>query len=145
MDKYEFLTTEITDSLQAMPITLSYQRVSHAEGPAPYFRERLRAELKKLFSEKQPDGTYLISKADGTKYNIYRDGLQVHTTLDSRMQKYAENAVSRHLGGELQAIFEWDLEKRPKIDYPFFEEIEPSAKKAILDIAIRDSDRYKKS
>ena len=145
MGKYEFLSPSSLDSLKSLPISLNYRRVSHDEGAAPYFRERLRAELKKIFSKKKSDGTYVVSKADGSKYNIYRDGLQVHTTIDSRMQQYAENAVSKHLGGELQASFERDLKNRPKKDYPFFEDIDPAAKKTILEIAIRDSDRYKKS
>ena len=145
MGKYEFLSPSSLDSLKSLPISLNYRRVSHDEGAAPYFRERLRAELKKIFSKKKSDGTYVVSKADGSKYNIYRDGLQVHTTIDSRMQQYAENAVSKHLGGELQASFERDLKNRSKKDYPFFEDIDPAAKKTILEIAIRDSDRYKKS
>ena len=145
MSKYEFLTPTSLDSIKARPITLNYQRVSHDEGAAPYFRERLRAELKRIFSEKNPDDSYVVSKADGSKYNIYRDGLKVHTTIDSRMQQYAENAVSKHLGGELQAAFDRDLKNRPKQDYPFFEDIDPEAKQTIIDIAVRDSDRYKKS
>ena len=86
MNKYGYLTSEETDSLQALPILLSYQRVSHDEGSAPYFRETLRAELKNIFNTKNPDGSYVISKNDGAKYDIYRDGLQVHTTIDSRMR-----------------------------------------------------------
>ena len=145
MKKYGYLEGSTSDSLKALSITLSYQKVSHDEGAAPYLRERLRSELKRVFSEKHPDGSYVISKADGSSYSIYRDGLQVHTTVDSRMQKYAENAVSRHLGGELQDAFEKDLENRDKEVYPFFDEIDPLAMKAILNIAIRDSDRYKKA
>ena len=145
MQKYGFLTPEALDSLKALPISLSYQRVSHDEGSAPYFREILRAELKKIFNEENADGSYVISKSDGAKYDIYRDGLQVHTTIDSRMQEYAEAAVSRHLGGELQASFERDLKTRPPADYPFFEEIDPDARQAIIDVAVRDSDRYKKA
>lgn len=145
MVKYSFLTSSFRDSIKALPITLNYQRVSHDEGAAPYFRERLRAELKRIFSEKKTDNSYVVSKADGSKYDIYRDGLKVHTTIDSRMQQYAENAVSKHLGGELQASFDRDLKNRPKQDYPFFEEIDPEARQTIIDIAVRDSDRYKKS
>lgn len=145
MEKYDYLNETVSDSLKTRPITLSYQKVSHDEGAAPYFRERLRSDLKRVFSEKNPDGSFVISQADGSPYNIYRDGLQVHTTIDSRMQEYAESAVSRHLGGELQAVFEKDLENREKDDYPFFEDIDPLAKKAIMKIAIRDSDRYKKA
>jgi penicillin-binding protein 1A len=145
MQKYGYLEESVTDSLKALTITLSYQKVSHDEGSAPYFRERLRSKLKSVFSEKNRDGSYVICQADGSPYNIYRDGLQVHTTVDSRLQKYAENAVSSHLGGELQAAFDKDLKKRKKSTYPFYNGIKPSAKKNILDIAIRESARYKKA
>ena len=145
MQKYGFLEPSEADSLKALPISLSYQRVSHDEGSAPYFRETLRAELKRIFNAENSDGSYLISKSDGAKYDIYRDGLQVHTTIDSRMQEYAESAVSRHLGGELQSSFDLDLKSRPPADYPFFEEIDPEARQAIIDVAVRDSDRYKKA
>lgn len=145
MQKYGYLEEAVSDSLKALTITLSYQKVSHDEGAAPYFRERLRSKLKSVFSEKNRDGSYVICQADGSPYNIYRDGLQVHTTVDSRLQNYAENAVSSHLGGELQAAFEKDLKNRNKSTYPFYNGIKPSAKKTILDIATRDSDRYKKA
>ena len=112
MEKYGYVEPEVCDSLKQLPISLSYQRVSHDEGAAPYFRESLRAELKRIFNEKDGDDNYVISKADGAKYDIYRDGLVVHTTIDSRMQKYAEDAVASHLGGELQAAFERDLEDK---------------------------------
>ena len=145
MQKYGYLEESVTDSLKALTITLSYQKVSHDEGSAPYFRERLRSKLKSVFSEKNRDGSYVICQADGSPYNIYQDGLQVHTTVDSRLQKYAENAVSSHLGGELQAAFDKDLKKRKKSTYPFYNGIKPSAKKTILDIATRESERYKKA
>ncbi|MDA0568520.1 MAG: transglycosylase domain-containing protein [Bacteroidetes bacterium] len=145
MQKYGYLEESVSDSLKELTITLSYQKVSHNEGAAPYFRERLRSKLKSVFSEKNRDGSYVICQADGSPYNIYQDGLQVHTTIDSRLQKYAENAVSTYLGGELQAAFEKDLTNRNKSTYPFYDGIKPSAKKNILDIATRDSDRYKKA
>ena len=145
MQKYGYLEASVSDSLKALPITLSYQKVSHDEGAAPYFRERLRAKLTRVFSEKNRDGSYVICQADGSPYNIYRDGLQVHTTVDSRLQTYAENAVSTHLGQELQASFEKDLKNREKSTYPFYDGIKPSVKKTILGIATRDSDRYKKA
>lgn len=145
MNKYGYLTDFEADSLKSLPILLSYQRVSHDEGAAPYFRESLRAEMKRLFNEKDSNGEFIIRKSDGSNYDIYRDGLQVHTTIDSRLQAYAESAVSKHLGGELQASFDRDLRNRPSKDYPFFEDIDPDARKAIIDVAIRDSDRYKKA
>jgi len=144
MVKYDHLEPEVADSLQALPLGLQFQRVSHDEGAAPYFRETLRAELKRMLAEKDEDDAYVLAKADGSAYDIYRDGLRVITTIDSRMQAYAESAVHRHLAGELQESFERDLRDRPKDVAPFFEDIDPEARKAILDVAMRDSDRYKK-
>ena len=144
MVKYDHLEPAVADSLQALPLGLQFQRVSHDEGAAPYFRETLRAELKKMLAEKDDDDAYVLAKADGSAYDIYRDGLRVITTIDSRMQAYAESAVHRHLAGELQESFERDLRERPEDVAPFFEDIEPETRQAILDVAMRDSDRYKK-
>ena len=144
MAKYGHLAAATADSLQSQPLGLQFQRVSHDEGAAPYFRETLRAELKRMLAEKGDDGNFVLAKADGSAYDIYRDGLRVITTIDSRMQSYAENAVHRHLAGELQASFERDLSERPDEVAPFFEEIEPEARQAIIDVAMRDADRYKK-
>ena len=144
MVKYNHLEPEAADSLQGLPLGLQFQRVSHDEGAAPYFRETLRAELKRMLADKDEDGQYVLAKADGSAYDIYRDGLRVITTIDSRMQAYAENAVHRHLAGELQESFELDLRERPEEVAPFFEDIEPEVRQAIIDVAMRDSDRYKK-
>ena len=144
MVKYGHLDPEQSDSLQAQPLGLQFQRVSHDEGAAPYFRETLRAELKTMLAEKDDDGNYLLAKADGSAYDIYRDGLRVVTTIDSRMQSYAEKAVNRHLAGELQASFNRDLKDRPEEVAPFFEDIDPEVRQAIIDVAMRDADRYKK-
>ena len=144
MAKYGHLEAALADSLQALPLGLQFQRVSHDEGAAPYFRETLRAELKEMLAEKDDDGNHVLAKADGSAYDIYRDGLRVITTIDSRMQEYAERAVRRHLAGELQASFERDLRKRSKAVSPFFEGINPETRQAIIDVAMRDSDRYKR-
>ena len=144
MVKYGHLEAVHADSLKSLPLGLQFQRVSHDEGAAPYFRETLRAKLKELLAEKEESGAYALAKADGSPYNIYRDGLRVVTTLDSRMQDHAEKAVHRHLAGELQASFDRDIAERPAEVTPFFEEINPEARQAILDVAMRDSDRYKK-
>ncbi|MGY8888816.1 MAG: transglycosylase domain-containing protein, partial [Flavobacteriales bacterium] len=66
MQKYGYLEEAVSDSLKALTITLSYQKVSHDEGAAPYFRERLRSKLKSVFSEKNRDGSYVICQADGS-------------------------------------------------------------------------------
>src|SRR6185436_14885571 len=96
MRKYDFLTDHQFDSLKAIPIKLHYQAEDHNAGSATYFRESLRLELVKWCREHK--------KADGTSYNLYRDGLKIYTTIDSRMQRYAEEAVKEHLT-ELQKQF----------------------------------------
>jgi penicillin-binding protein 1A len=93
MVKYDFLTEAQYDSLRALPLGIDFQRMSHDEGLAPYFREVLRAELEDLLQQKDDKGNLKYAKADGQPYDIYRDGLKIFTTLDSRMQEYAEWAV----------------------------------------------------
>ncbi|MCS6935572.1 MAG: transglycosylase domain-containing protein [Chitinophagales bacterium] len=96
MYHYGFITKAERDSLFKLPIRLDYHPDTHTEGEAPYFREFLRLWLKD-WCEKNP-------KPDGTKYNIYKDGLRVYVTIDSRMQRYAEEAQQEYLR-EMQKIF----------------------------------------
>ncbi len=142
MARYDLLTDDEVDSLQALPLGLSYQRVSHDAGPAPYFREILRAELKTLLRNKDASGDWLIHQADGSPYDLYRDGIQVHTTIDSRLQKAAEAAVHEHLGGELQATLNRDLRSRSSSEWPFYEGIERADREGIINSAIKRSKRY---
>lgn len=144
MRRYNKITDAAYDSLRALPLGLNFQRVSHDEGPAPYFREILRGELKILLASKHDDGTPVLAKADGSTYDLYRDGLQIHTTIDSRMQKAAERAVSRHLGGELQAALNRDLRSRSQSEWPFYSGISRKDRDAILGQAMRQSERYLK-
>jgi len=99
------------DSLCALPLGLDFQLVDHQEGPAPYFREVLRSELKTLFAEKDENGKLKYSKSTGEAYDIYRDGLKIYVTIDSRLQEYAEQALRSHFGGELQSQFTKDVAK----------------------------------
>ena len=94
--KYKFISTEEKDSLIKLPIKLNFHQEGHTEGLAQYFREVLRQELLKWCKDHK--------KADGTPYNLYRDGLRVYTTIDSRMQRYAEEAVKEHMM-DLQKTF----------------------------------------
>jgi penicillin-binding protein 1A len=89
LEKYQFLSAEVADSLRNMPLTLSFRSSSHNEGMAPYFREVLRLELQEWIKDHP--------KVDGTPYDIYRDGLKIYTTIDSRMQLMAEEAVLEHM------------------------------------------------
>lgn len=144
MKRYGKLTQVEYDSLRMLPLGLNYRRVSHDEGPAPYFRENLRAFLKDLLKAKDEDGMPVLAKADGSSYDLYRDGLQIHTTIDSRMQAAAEEAVSQHLGGELQASLNRDLRNRSRSEWPFYEGISRADRNTILNAAIRESERHKK-
>lgn len=89
MRNYGYLSSVEADSLMTLPITLNFRRASHIEGLAPHFREVLRLELQRWLSENR--------RIDGTAYNLYRDGLTIYTTIDSRMQSHAENAVQTHM------------------------------------------------
>lgn len=130
------------DSLKQLPIKLDYQRVDHKEGLAPYFREVLRSELKKIFSEKdEATGKLKIAKPDGSPYNIYTDGLKVYTTINSRMQRYAEWAVKEHLGGELQKDFWRTLKK--KRNNPFDYRMTKKQINAIMMQAVKRTSRYR--
>jgi penicillin-binding protein 1A len=98
MRRYDMLNEVAFDSLKALPIKLKYQAETHNQGRATYFREFLRLFLAKWCNEHR--------KNDGTKYNIYRDGLKIYTTIDSRMQQYAEDAVKEHLTGLQKTFFD---------------------------------------
>jgi len=103
MYKYGYLNKKECDSLKQLPIQLNYQRLTHDEGLAPYFREHVRQECLNILETKK--------KPDGTKYNLYTDGLKVYTTLNARMQEYAEKAMKKHLK-KLQQEFENDWRGR---------------------------------
>lgn len=166
MYKADMLTSEQVDSLKALPLTLHYHKVDHKEGLAPYFREELRHMLtaKKTVAgdypswDKQSYSDDSIAwatnplygwveknlKPDGTKYNIYSDGLKIHTTIDSRMQRYAEEAVKTHLGKSLQPQF--FREKRKVQGAPYTtnrEELSAPQLKKLIDRAMKQSERYR--
>ncbi|MDH3712209.1 MAG: transglycosylase domain-containing protein, partial [Cyclobacteriaceae bacterium] len=96
MAKYEFIKAVEGDSLKLLPMELDFTPSSHNEGLATYFREFLRAEVQKWAQEK--------NHIDGSSINLYTDGLKIYTTLNSKLQRYAEQAVSQHLA-ELQKTF----------------------------------------
>lgn len=104
MNKYGFLNQEALDSLKKLPLDLKYSKVSYQQGLAPYFREYLKTELQTWFKSNP--------KSDGTPYNIYTDGLKIYTTLDSRMQAYAEMAVEQQMAEIQKQFFDhWGKQK----------------------------------
>ena len=91
MVKYGYLSQQKYDSLKALPLGLIYRPEDHNDGLAPYFREYLREYFLKEWCSKH------INPETNKPYNIYKDGLKIYTTLDSRMQQYAEEAVNEHM------------------------------------------------
>lgn len=97
MYKYNYISETVKDSLQDTELDLNYSPESHREGLATYFRAYLDKFMKDWIKNNP--------KPDGSKYNLYNDGLKIYTTIDSRMQQYAEDAVGRHMP-RLQAEFD---------------------------------------
>ena len=161
MEKADFLTEDQCDSIQQIPITLSYQVQDHNAGVGPYFRDMLRrtmnAKEPKRSSYSQYEDYVVDSlqwadnafygwlnkntKADGSKYNLDKDGLRIYTTINYKMQKYAEEAVAEHLGKDLQNSFWRDI--RWKRNKPFSDDVEQSTVDMLMKQARRWSDRYR--
>ncbi len=96
LENYDYINEAVKDSLQKTELDLRYTPQSHRDGIATYFRGYLDGFMKDWIKENP--------KPDGTKYNLYNDGLKIYTTIDSRMQRYAEAAVQQHMP-RLQAEF----------------------------------------
>ena len=161
MEKAGFLTEQQKDSIQQIPITLSFQIQDHNAGVGPYFRDMLRrtmnAKEPKRSSYAQYEDYVVDSlqwadnafygwlnkntKADGTKYNLDKDGLRIYTTINYKMQKYAEEAVAEHLGKDLQKSFWKDI--RWKKNRPFSDDVEQPTVDLLMKQARRWSDRYR--
>ena len=162
MCKYDYITEQVCDSLKQLPIELKYQSVDHKQGLAPYFREYLRQVLtakepqKSHYSEwnmqqyeidkRQWEENPLYGfcnknhKPDGTPYDLYHDGLRIYTTIDTRMQQYAEEAVSEHIQDLQKSFFR---EKRRKSYAPFSKDLSPEEIDGIMNRSMRQTDRYR--
>lgn len=142
MQKNGLLTQAQFDSLKALPLGLHFQRIAHTEGPAPYLREVLRAQVQALLSSKDPkSGELRFTKSNGDAYDIYTDGLRIYTTIDKRMQRSAEWAVREHLSTELQPQFNKEL--KDKKNRPFDWRVSKEEIAQIMETAMKRSDRYK--
>lgn len=163
MRKADFISESTCDSAQSLPMVLDYHRVDHKEGLAPYFREYLRQILVK---DKPRRGNYADwqaqqyrddslawetnplygwcnknTKEDGSHYNLYTDGLKIYTTIDSRMQRYAEEAVYEHVGGYLQGMF--FKEKKGRNYAPYSKNLSQEEVMKILHRSVKQSERYR--
>jgi penicillin-binding protein 1A len=160
MKKYNFISNEMYDSLSQQPIELNFMVQDHNVGLATYLREHLRLKLnkdnpfEKEYSNKdqfRKDSAKWVEdplygwckknfKPNGEPYDLYKDGLKIYTTIDSRMQKYAEEAMVEHLGKDLQKAF-W-AEKKYNRNGPFTHELEKEQIDQILKNSKRRSARY---
>ncbi len=137
MLKYGYITQHIYDSVSKIPIDMSNHGIKdHRSGMATYFREFLRGKMKEWCK------THF--KADGTPYDLYRDGLKIYTTIDSRMQQYAEEAIKEHLGQYLQPAFYEHWEGYTHAPFVFkSDSIEKEVEK-IMDMSMKRSVRYRR-
>jgi len=165
MVKAGYLSAADAETAKQTPLVLSYHKVDHNDGLAPYFRE----ELRRVMMAKKPDPKNYPSwnrqayvddstawevnplfgwcnkntKADGTHYDIYSDGLKIYTTIDERMQKYAEQAVKQHMSKTLQPAF---LRERGGTKNPYTNnrgELSEAGKQALINHAIKRTERYR--
>jgi len=136
-----YITQEEYDTLRLQSCTIDYQVVDHKQGVAPYFRESLRADLTKLFEMKNEDGSYVYAKKDGSPYNIYNDGLRIYTTINVEMQQYAEEAMRKHLSGQLQK--EFDKNNKNLRNFPFANNIKDEAAAELMQMGRGQTERYR--
>ena len=161
MVKYNYLSKQEYDSLKLLPLDLDYHKVDHKEGIAQYFREYLRTTIAKhkpikdnywshqqyyedsLEWENNPLYGWCNKniKANGDNYDIYTDGLKIYTTINSKMQTYAEEAVEEHIGGYLQKQFFKEQKGRRKA--PFANSVSSDEIASIMKAAVRQSERYR--
>jgi penicillin-binding protein 1A len=130
MAKAKMISEAEKERLQALPITLKFKLESHREGIATYFREYLRDYMKKWVAENK--------KPDGSDYDIYKDGLKIYTTIDSRMQTYAEEAVAAHMQNLQQQFF---IDQKNNKNAPFVNITQAETERIIMQ-AMKNSVRW---
>ncbi len=162
MLKGDYITQQQYDSLSQIPLKIDYQEVDHKSGSAPYFREYLRLLLTAKKPERENYASWASQefledslvwetnplygfceknkKADGTNYSIYTDGLKIYTTIDSRMQQYAEEAVDEHIQFLQKKFFE---EKKGRSYAPFSRLLNQEQIDASMNKSMRQSDRWR--
>ena len=133
MSKNNYITKKEEDSLRTLPLTLDYTPQSHRQGLATYFRSYLRGFMK--------DWTSKNFKNDSTKYNLYVDGLKIYTTINSKMQKYAEESVEEHMINLQKEFF---IQNDTLSTAPFLD-LEEEEEETIMKRAMRRSERWRKS
>jgi len=163
MEKAGYLTKAECDSLVQLPLVVRFNSVDHKEGPAPYFREYLRM----VMTAKKPDRKNYMAwqkqkfkedslawetdplygwcnknrKGNGENYNIYTDGLKIYTTIDSRMQQYAEESLEQHMKTDVQPAF--NREKSGRSYAPFSSSVSAGQVDTMMTNAMKQTDRYR--
>jgi penicillin-binding protein 1A len=162
MQKYGYISKSVRDSAKALPLGLDYHKVDFKTGLAPYFREYLRIAMNARKPVRTDYAAWQMQKfredsvewemnplygwcnknkkLDGSSYNLYRDGIRIVTTIDSRMQKYAEEAVTTHLKNNLQPAFNKHLKKLK--NKPFSNTMTGESIEKILEQSIKQTERY---
>ncbi len=136
MLKYGYIDKTSCDSLKQLPLGLNFQRVDHNVGTATYFKEFLRGRMTKWCKSH--------FKPDGAPYDLYRDGLRIYTTINSKMQLYAEEAVTDHLALDLQPAFFSHWKNHKYAPFVFEPDTIKDEVEKILKQAMRRTERYKK-
>ncbi len=131
MAKNNYISQEQSVEMQALPLSINYTPESHSDGIATYFREYLRDFMRRWVKENP--------KKDGTTYDIYRDGLKIYVTIDSRMQEYAEQAVTEHISNLQEQFF---IDQKNNKTAPFYG-ISSKEQETILNRAVKNSERYR--
>ena len=167
MYRYNYITQAQRDSLQQTPLELRYNKVDHKDGLAPYFREYLRLIMTKQKPIKSDYEGWQLSryaedslawetnplygwcnknkKSNGEGYNLYTDGLKIYATVDSRMQRYAEEAVVEHVGGTLQPLFFKEKAGRKRGPFTNSTNVKDEDIRDIMERSMRQSERYRRS
>ncbi|MBU0764918.1 MAG: transglycosylase domain-containing protein, partial [Bacteroidetes bacterium] len=160
MRKYDYISQAQYDSLSGLPLKLDYSPITYNTGLAPYFREYLRKYMKakkpgrnqykteegyeSALSRWKNDPLYgwcnKNNKPNGDPYDLNTDGLKIFTTVNSRLQSYAEEAVARHLGKDLQPAF--DREQKSNRNSPFSASLSKEQSDRIMQQSIKRSERY---
>ena len=133
MAKNKYISENEKDSLQKIPLELNYTPQSHRQGLATYFRSYLRGFMK--------DWTDNNLKADGSKYNLYSDGLKIYTTINSKMQKYAEESVTEHMKNLQKEFF---IQNDTLSTAPF-RDLDEDEEESIIERTMRRSERWRKA
>jgi penicillin-binding protein 1A len=160
MEKYDYIEEHERDSVKRLGLGIKYSKVDHNTGHATFFRELLRQWLttSKPHPDEYRDNRLYVQdsisweidpsygwcnknvKSDGTNYDIYSDGLRIYTTIDLRMQEYAEGAIEEHIGGYLQK--EFNKEQKNKLNPPFSHQLSKIEIDQIMQNSKRRCERY---